>query len=324
VARNGKHALECIKKDRPTIIISDVVMPEMDGWELCKYLKTKDDFKDIPFVVLTSLSDTSDVIQGLKCGADNFVTKPYDDNFLLSRIKHVLINLEMRSGAHSEMGIDIYFAGQKHRLNSERVQIIDLLLSTFENAVSKTLALESALTRAENAEEMLHGQVRELHDLSIHDPLTGLYNRRGYFSLAEHQLKLASRMKGKTYLFFIDVDGFKAINDNFGHEEGDRVLVETASFLKDNARGSDIVARLGGDEFVIMAVDASESSPQMILSRMEHQLAANNSKESCRHKISLSIGVATYDASQPSTVDELLSRADRAMYASKARKRKEK
>ena len=109
---------------------------------------------------LTSLSDPKDVITGLKSKADNFITKPYNEKFLLSRIQHMLINLEMRRNKISEIGIEVYFAGQKHFINSERIQIIDLLLSTFENAVQKTKELEETNKNLKNA----FGTIRKLEN----------------------------------------------------------------------------------------------------------------------------------------------------------------
>ena len=86
VAFNGKAALEHLEHDRPSIVISDVIMPEMDGYELCKRIKSDEGLKDIPVILLTSLSDPEDIIRGLEVGADNFITKPYQEKLLVSRI----------------------------------------------------------------------------------------------------------------------------------------------------------------------------------------------------------------------------------------------
>src|SRR4030042_4233173 len=96
VARNGKEALSLLSKSRPTAVISDIVMPEMDGYQLCRQIKADERLKDIPVILVTSLSEPRDVIKGLECGADNFITKPYDETFLLSRIRYLLLNREFR------------------------------------------------------------------------------------------------------------------------------------------------------------------------------------------------------------------------------------
>jgi DNA-binding response OmpR family regulator len=90
-ARNGREAIDLLKRRMPTIIISDIVMPEMDGYQLCKFIKSDEALKKIPVVLLTSLSDPGDVLKGLECGADNFMTKPYDEKTLVTRLKYLEI-----------------------------------------------------------------------------------------------------------------------------------------------------------------------------------------------------------------------------------------
>lgn len=142
VANNGKEAIASMSKRKPTIAISDIIMPEMDGYELCRQIKADENLKDIPVILLTSLSNPEDIVRSLECGADNFITKPYDEKYLLSRIQYILISDELRKSIKAEIGIEIFFAGRKHFLTSERMQIIDLLLSSFKTAVNKNLELE--------------------------------------------------------------------------------------------------------------------------------------------------------------------------------------
>ncbi|HHS12746.1 MAG TPA: response regulator [bacterium] len=144
VARNGKDALAYMAKRKPTIVISDILMPEMDGYELCRQIRADENLKYIPVILLTQLFDPRDVIRGLLSGADNFVTKPYSEQFLISRIQYILANQELRRNSITEMGIEIIFAGQKHFITSDRMQILDLLFSTFENAVQRNQELEEA------------------------------------------------------------------------------------------------------------------------------------------------------------------------------------
>ncbi|MCE1170341.1 MAG: diguanylate cyclase [Azovibrio sp.] len=100
-----------------------------------------------------------------------------------------------------------------------------------------------------------------LHALSLLDDLTGIYNRRGFMTLAEHQMKLARRRLVGFYLIFIDLDGMKLINDQYGHPAGDRALIATAQLLSDTFRGSDVVARMGGDEFAVVTTEANGHGP---------------------------------------------------------------
>jgi len=144
VARDGKNALATMRTRKPTIVISDILMPEMDGYELCRQIRADENLKYIPVILLTQLFDPRDVIRGLLSGADNFVTKPYSEQFLVSRIQYILANQELRRNSITEMGIEIIFAGQKHFITSDRMQILDLLFSTFENAVQRNQELEEA------------------------------------------------------------------------------------------------------------------------------------------------------------------------------------
>lgn len=144
ISRNGREALDYMKTHKPTIVISDILMPEMDGYELCRQIRQDENLKYIPVILLTQLVDPRDVIRGLLSGADNFVTKPYTEQFLISRIQYILANQELRRNAITEMGIEIFFAGQKHFITSDRMQILDLLFSTFENAVQRNQELEQA------------------------------------------------------------------------------------------------------------------------------------------------------------------------------------
>lgn len=157
----------------------------------------------------------------------------------------------------------------------------------------------------------------ELRGLSLVDELTGLYNRRGFLTLAEQQLKIANRMQRPMLLLFVDMDYLKSINDTFGHQEGDKAINEVGRIMKRNFRDADIVARLGGDEFVVLVVEPGEASPDLFISRLQNTLDARNACEGMRYQLSMSIGVEIYDPAHPCTINELLQRADLAMYEQK-------
>ncbi|HDQ44155.1 MAG TPA: response regulator [bacterium] len=142
IARNGEEALDVLEKTIPTIVISDIVMPGIDGYMLCRHIKTNRASRHIPVILLTQLSDPKDIIHGLECGADHFLTKPYSEEELLSHIQYIFINRELRKNPVADLGIEIFFAGQKHFLTSDRIQILDLLFSTYEAVLQKNLALE--------------------------------------------------------------------------------------------------------------------------------------------------------------------------------------
>ncbi|QHI69697.1 response regulator [Tichowtungia aerotolerans] len=155
LARNGEEALNVLPDFRPTLVISDIIMPGMDGYDLCRKIKGNPDTSTIPVILLTSLSDPYDVIQGLQCGADNFITKPYQQEFLLSRIQYILINQELRKTMPEESGVQIYFGGEKISVTSSRIQIVDLLFSSFENAVQKNQELKAVNRELEETQAQL-------------------------------------------------------------------------------------------------------------------------------------------------------------------------
>ena len=142
LAYDGEEALKSLEKRRPTIIISDVVMPGMDGYELCRKIKQNEELKSIPVILLTSLSNPHDIIKGLECGADHFITKPYNKDYLLSHVQYIFVNRELRKQSMADLGIEIFFAGQRHFLTSDRIQILDLLFSTYEAVMQKNRELE--------------------------------------------------------------------------------------------------------------------------------------------------------------------------------------
>jgi diguanylate cyclase (GGDEF)-like protein/PAS domain S-box-containing protein len=160
----------------------------------------------------------------------------------------------------------------------------------------------------------------EIHSLSMRDQLTGLHNRRGFLALSQHQLKFSDRHKRDMLLFFADIDGMKWINDTMGHEVGDKALIDVAVILKETFRTSDIIARIGGDEFAILAMHTSEISPEMIMARLQHQIDAHNRDGDHRYEISISMGAAYYYHENPCSLDELMIRADKLMYAQKKSK----
>jgi diguanylate cyclase (GGDEF)-like protein len=159
----------------------------------------------------------------------------------------------------------------------------------------------------------------EIKALSLHDELTTLLNRRGFLTLAEQQLKTASRLKKRIALLYLDVDDLKRINDTGGHKLGDRALTEVAFNLKKSFRESDIVARMGGDEFSVLAMESTHLDADALVSRLEEKLAFFNDRSSAEagFRLAVSIGVFTREPDQQATIEEMLSRADLLMYERK-------
>ncbi|MCP4136301.1 MAG: diguanylate cyclase [bacterium] len=181
--------------------------------------------------------------------------------------------------------------------------------------------LHTELMERKEIEKKLKQTLDEVRSLSLTDDLTGLYNRRGFLTLARQQLKFAHRIDKLIVLFYTDMDNLKLINDNMGHKVGDHAIIETANLIRSNFREADIIARLGGDEFVILSVDTYKEDEEIIVARLLEKFEEFNVSENKGYKLSVSIGMAQYDPSLPCTVEELLERADRMMYKDKQKKK---
>jgi diguanylate cyclase (GGDEF)-like protein/PAS domain S-box-containing protein len=183
---------------------------------------------------------------------------------------------------------------------------------TFENS-NGSLSFAHDITDRNRMEE-------EIREMSFRDQMTELYNRRGFITLAEQQFRAASRTQKPMLLTFIDCDGLKWINDTFGHEEGDRALIDTAHILRQTFREADIVARLGGDEFAVLSIDAADGNPDELLKRLAQNIHAFNETGARPYSLSMSWGTAVYDPHAPLSLDALMSAADELMYAQKKEK----
>lgn len=162
-----------------------------------------------------------------------------------------------------------------------------------------------------------HRLHESLKALSFTDELTGVYNRRGFFTLLEQQLALARRMKKGFYLFLIDLDYLKQINDSYGHLMGDRALIDTAKCLKSSFRRHDLVGRLGGDEFAVVATNASNESGVSLIKSLQSRVQEYNCRIKEPYKLSFSLGKAYFDGISELTLDELVQQADKELYQAK-------
>lgn len=413
-APDGRVALGVMRDSLPALVISDVMMPEMDGFEFCEAVKTEPALAKVPVILVTTLSDPTDVIQALQSGADNFLTKPYKDEILFDRIDYTLKNLEIRNKrSPGDTFVDVLFDGKLYSLNSSRIQMVDLLLSTYESAIQKNQELfdanrkigdalssikilqsnylklletnrdailvidEEGLVRFANAaaktmfgdsddklkelarhiprtpgaaQELelqcceglsIHVDARiestdwdgkpmalavlrditdsvrmrkELQQLSLTDELTGLYNRRGFALLAERAASRAGKNGERLFVMFSDLDFMKHINDTWGHKEGDRALMDTASILRRSFRDEDILARMGGDEFAAFGILPAPVEVETLIKRVQDQVTTFNSLKSREYPLALSVGACIFDPATGETFTMVLERADTMMY----------
>jgi diguanylate cyclase (GGDEF)-like protein len=192
-----------------------------------------------------------------------------------------------------------------------------------QDYIEKSRLDPGTLTRAIRYARERHRLLAELRQLVVVDELTGVYNRRGFVSLADHHFALTNRTGGTLSLLYIDLDDMKRINDTHGHHEGDHALRTTADILMRTFRFTDVIGRLGGDEFcVLLTPSGGETDAEVAVERLDAHVDEVNESEALVFELSLSSGVARYEASAPCSLDELLRKADQAMYERKqSRKR---
>jgi two-component system, sensor histidine kinase and response regulator len=210
LAANGLEALAAARETRPAVIITDVVMPDMDGYQLCRAVKADADLREIPVIIVTSLSRVDDIVMALESGADNFIRKPFDATALLARLDFLLANRKLRSLGNRQSGIEIIVGGRKHVITAGREQILDLLFSSYEEALhaneelrerqqevqSLNLQLATRAVELERANE----QLRSFSHTVSHDLRSPLGTIGGFSSVLLH--KYAERLdeRGLRYL----------------------------------------------------------------------------------------------------------------------------
>ncbi|MDB9511178.1 diguanylate cyclase [Kamptonema animale CS-326] len=274
---NGKMALQAAYRDPPDLIILDINMPDMNGYEVCQQLKEAEATQDLPIIFISALDRVNDKVRAFEMGAVDYITKPFQEQEVLMRVRNQL-----------------------------------LIQQQYHQLIKQNQLLEQEIQERLRAEA-------EVRQLSMTDELTGVYNRRGFFLLANQQLKIAKRTQMSCCLLFADLDGLKKINDSLGHEIGDRILAEAAYILKQTFRDSDIVARLGGDEFVIF-IPACSVDTENYQTRLQAALDRFNQENARSYQLSMSIGVKECVLDKSISLEQLLVEADELMYEQKRSK----
>jgi diguanylate cyclase (GGDEF)-like protein len=307
IARSGAEALDFLASHIPALVISDIDMPGMSGYDLCSRIKTDFHDRELPVILLTSLSDPKDVIKALECGADNFITKPYDEAYLLTRIETVLSRGQGLTGLDAQGGMKVVYAGQPYRIDASRQQMLDLLLSTYETAVQKNLELLDQLARVRELSS-------QLAEAATHDDLTGLYNYGFFIQRLEEEIDRSQRYNRPLSLIMMDIDHFKQVNDKHGHQTGNVVLQAVAKLLSTNTRSTDIVARYGGEEFAIILPETVIEDALVAAEHIRSVVEANHAPN--KPDVTMSLGVSEYDVLD-SDCAALIKRADHALYQAK-------
>ncbi|MBE3119406.1 MAG: diguanylate cyclase [Candidatus Atribacteria bacterium] len=324
LAKDGRQALTCLERCTPALVISDISMPEMNGYELCKHLKADECTHDIPVILLTSLSNPEDILEGLACDADNFITKPYSEDYLLAHVQQVLANRKLSQSENVRVGMEVVVAGRTHFISAASQQMLSLLLSTYEAAVQRNRELVQTQEELRSLNEHLEEKTRELaaeiverehlqaelRELSLHDELTGLLNQRGFMSLAEQHSRLAVRNRQAFVILVLELGGRRQIKDSFGHAAGDQALQVVARAMEQAFRASDILAHLGGDEFIALLPGCDQASSRTAITHFMDKLNIAKDDTTSLVPLSMRIGLAQFDPARPVSVNDLLEGAD--------------
>lgn len=334
VAMNGQESLAMMRERKPALVISDVVMPQMNGYEMCRAIKSDAALQDVPVILLTSLSDAEDIVLGLNAQADSYLTKPYNAAFLLSTIESALQRI---GGVIDDPGRDIEFmlGATTHVVSANRRQMLSLLLSTYGNAVEQNRVLLQTQHELQALNERLSDQARRIEEqqkhlqnandrlqsLATHDGLTGLKNHRAFKEKLDEEVQRAARYQMPLSLLMLDVDSFKTFNDTFGHPAGDEVLQTVAHLLTEPSRTSDFVARYGGEEFAVLLPNTGSGDAVALAERLRRAIECAPWP---RRIVTANFGVSTFwmsaaDSGNVNTYSgaALLEAADKALYHAK-------
>jgi two-component system, cell cycle response regulator len=265
VAKDGLEAWDILQHESaPRLLILDWDMPGLDGMKLCRQIREQESMDPAYIIILTGRDKKSDAIHGLDGGANDYITKPHDNEELLAR---------MRVG-------------------------------------ERMLELQANLNEAR----------QELLFRATHDHLTGIFNRRAIFESLEREIARTAREPSCLTIGMIDIDKFKEINDHYGHQVGDEVLIAFTRRLQSNLRQYDYLGRYGGDEFIVILLQRNDTEIENAYNRLrsistDHPIATTRGEI----PITFSIGVATNKDGMD--LDQLLAAADKALYQAKEKGR---
>ncbi|THB67386.1 MAG: diguanylate cyclase [Spirochaetaceae bacterium] len=285
-ATSAQEALERIKNLDIDLFLLDIMMPEVDGIELCRQIKQLPAYKQIPVIFLTAKTDKETLIRGFKEGAVDYISKPFFSQELIHRVR---AQLQLRDALRRMEDFS----------NELNLQIM------------KAMKTEEELNQKQHELEEAN---KALSEWASTDPLTGLLNRRKGWDYLEYEEERSKRSKHCTAVILMDIDHFKLVNDDFGHEEGDRILKTVSKLLTDTLRSQDILIRWGGEEFLAALPETGLEGGLVTAEKIRaamHDIDWNLPDRG----ITLSLGVAC--KSSADSWDEIIQKADQALYVAK-------
>lgn len=288
LATDASQMFDYLESELPDIILLDVMMPDMDGFEACKKLKEHPIFKDIPVIFITAKSEPEDLAEGFESGAVDYISKPFKSIELKVRIKN---HLELKNTRDSLMAA-----------NETLNRLLDIQRKSNE-----------LITRQND--ELLTLNV-QLKDMAVKDPLTGLYNRRFVTEKLLEEIGRFYRFERSFAIVMCDLDGFKSVNDTFGHNFGDQVLQNSAKIMMSNKRTVDTVARWGGEEFILLLPETDLAGAKVTAERIRTEMeACYYTIDGSSIHVTMTFGIAVYV--EKIKMEEIVRRADDSLYYGK-------
>jgi diguanylate cyclase (GGDEF)-like protein len=284
-ATSGKQALDIADDVLPDLILLDIMMPEMDGFEVCEKLKSSEKTKDIPVIFITARTEEEEIVKGLRVGAVDYVKKPFNPPELLSRVRtHLEIkrNRDLIIRINEQLKKEIE---ERKKIANERKQLL----------------------------KELEKKNKILKELAITDGLTGLYNHRFLIGRLSEEIAQSNRYSKNLSIIMFDIDHFKNINDTYGHQVGDEVLSKISSTIKNKLREVDIAGRFGGEEFLVILPNTSLENGYKVAEKIRESIMELK-WESGKLSVTISGGVGLH---KDENVTELITKADKYLYKAK-------
>ncbi len=307
VARDGLSCLDKVAFAAPDLILLDVLMPGIDGFETCARLKAEARWADIPVIFMTALTDTNHKLRGLRLGAVDYITKPFVREEVLARVQLHLQRDRLARQLQAEVSERAAAQAALQRFNQDLEARV----------AARTQELQATLDALQTAQAQLLAQQHQLQHDAYHDTLTGLPNRAWLYDRLQQVLAAAERDRLTYAVLFVDLDRFKVINDSLGHLWGDKLLLTVAQRLRDCLPTNAGIARFGGDEFVVLLEGTDDLAriaaiAEELLTAVQVPIALS----SYQLRISTSIGItlSSHGYQEP---EAILRDADIALYAAK-------
>ncbi|MBD3562023.1 EAL domain-containing protein, partial [Planktothrix sp. FACHB-1355] len=317
VAENGESAIEKLNEVSPNLILLDIMMPGIDGFETCRRLKASVATKDIPVIFMTALTDNINKIKGLSIGAVDYITKPFQQEEVLARVK---LHLKLRSLTKTLEAQNQLLKQEIAARISAETELQKLTQELEQRVAERTSELTDAMQDLQKTQIQLLQREEKLGRFAFQDSLTDLPNRAWFMNRLAQAIQAARERQDYLYaVLFIDLDRFKVVNDSLGHLLGDELLKSVSRKLQACLRHTDTVARFGGDEFVILLSDIKDiSEATKVADRIQKELKQpfqlNDYKVFTEVSIGIILSTTGYDRPEDALRD-----ADAAMYRAKAK-----